>query len=166
MNKGLLLDRIDKLLKHAKSINARMLIEVEPSYEKLYLYTDKYTYGPVQERIVRLGFTVDIKYTLTNEKMYYPYEEPTVHMLTREKGKLYKRFYDPTVDVKRTYAGDSMVYYVSVKQDFELRLIEKIELYIREFGIDRFVRNFRKLGIKEEYKLNRIGDNRLAIYRY
>lgn len=151
MNKFLLLDRLGKIIKYAKDNYIRLLIEADPGYTKLYIYTDKIHYSLVEKQVLKYAIDRPLKWSLTDEKMYYP--ETALHLLEMEKGEVKKRFFNSNVNVTKEYIGKTLVYFVDVKGKFDKEEKKAILDKISNGSID---------GLKA----NRIGKNRVAVYKY
>lgn len=174
MTKFLLLDRLSKILKYAKDNYIRLLIEADPGYTKLYIYVDKIFYTHISKLIIEygiskhfqlMGIDTPIKWTLTDEKMYYPNLDPELHMLQMEKGDISKTFYNSNVPINTIYKNGILIYLVAIHGKFKSEEIDKIAEQTKDIQVED-LDNIVKNSYIKEYKLNRIGKNRLSIYKY
>jgi hypothetical protein len=173
MTESLLLKRLNKILLYCKKNHIRLLIEADPEYTKLHIYIDDEHKYQIIKQMQKYGIEkhyedkgVKLGLVGTNEKIYYLNKNPVLKLLDVKKDKLMKRFYNSDTKVDIEHNGKETIYYVSVHGEFEEFVRVWISELLKEEGIEKFVKNYENHNFPDNYKLNRLGHKRLAVYRY
>jgi hypothetical protein len=170
MTKEVLIFRLEEIVRYSKKNHMRILIEVEPDFNKIYIYMDTINHKEIAAQILKYRIphhfhkeriNNPIKVTLTSEKMYYPLQ--TVVVLPAKKGRLHRWFYNPDVKTEKEFVGNSLLYFVSIRGEFDELVKACIIDNVKNNGVDCIERS---ITLPDDYKFNYINKERISFYKY
>lgn len=176
MNKLQIIEKFNNVLRYAKQNYIRLLIEIEPDYKKIWIYTDRGNEKAIASQLKKHGLCdvrntgINIvKWTLTNKKIYYPGNKPKMHFLNVAKGEIAQRFMKHDVNVTEERNDRYIIYYVEIGNDIPEIIKDRFTLLISmitEKEINRIPEMLDYYGYDKTYKFNRLSKKELALYRY
>jgi hypothetical protein len=174
MTQEQILYRIDKIIEFANENYIRLLIEIEPSFDTMYIYVDaeysthitmlikKYGLHDVKQTSIR-----EIKWVLTDNRMFYPGNKAKMTIV--RKTKVRHRFYNPNVSVKILAEGHIKLYFIGVHGEFTQEIVNNFRYLMStmtEEEINNLGDSLEEYNYSRDYKFNRLGYNKYALYKY
>jgi hypothetical protein len=176
MNRLQLVDKLNHILRYARKNYMRLLIEIEPDYKKLWIYTDRGNEEAIASQLMKYGLAdkkksgiITIMWGLTCEKMYYPGNRPKMSFLKMAKGKIKKRFYNPNVNIDKDTNNRYEILFIEIKGEIPEIIKDRfvaLTAVMKEEEVDDMHNLLLYYEYPECYKVNRLGEKKLALYKY
>jgi hypothetical protein len=176
MNRLQLIDKINHVLRYARQNYIRLLIEVEPDYRKLWIYTDKGNEKAIFSQLTKYGLSnkkktgiVTVVWTITNEKIYYPGNRPQLHFLKMAKRKVKHMFYKSDVKVDKDENDKYKIIFVEINGVIPEIIKDRFVALTSMLGeeeLDKLQETLLYYEYPECYKANRLSKDRIGLYRY
>lgn len=176
MNRLQIIDKINHILRYARHNYIRLLIEIEPDYSKLWIYTDKGNGKAIGGQLTKYGLSdkkqsgiKTIKWVLTNEKVYYPGNRPKMTILKVAKGSIKHRFYKSDIVIDKDDNIKYDILFVGVNGEIPEYIKDRFVMLtaiLDDEEVDDLHNMLLYYEYPECYKVNRLSKNKLALYRY
>ena len=108
---------IQEVIAYAKQNKFRLFIEVNPDYDKMYIYCDEFNIGDIADALRKIKKYIKINYISTNFWIKYNYY-PEVVNLNQSKGKVIIRFWKQGV-FDLIELSDKDLYFVDLNGVFQ-----------------------------------------------
>lgn len=161
-----LIIKLHNVVEYCRKYYIRILIELDPNYDNIYIHTDIWSQFYVQRELAKNNIDPDqnIKFTITNEKIYYPKEQDMT--VLQEKRETIKRFYNSKIDVICINMKEAKLILVPIHQEFDKKITKKLKEIFMFNSIENIRKKFKEIDLTAEYKRNIAYNNRFIVFRY